>query len=72
MARRIIRQYQQPKVMSTWWVRALFAVIFLSLAYGFVSWAVDSGSMLHWALGLFFLGWAISDVIHSIRFAFDR
>lgn len=71
MVKRVIRQ-TQPKMMGIWWVRALFGLTFLSLSYGFVSWAIDSGNLLHWALGLFFLGWAANDLIQSVRLALDR
>jgi len=58
--------------MQVWWVCALLAVVFLGLAYGFVSLAIDSGNFLQWLIGFFFLGWAVAEAIRSVRQVFDR
>ncbi|MEX2006733.1 MAG: hypothetical protein WD877_00955 [Candidatus Saccharimonadales bacterium] len=72
MARRILRKSQEQKLMHRWWVAGLLALVFLAVAYGFISLALDSGSWLEYATGLFFFGWAINRAVNSFRYAFDR
>ena len=35
------------------------AVAFLVIAYGFISLAIDKGSVFQYAVGIFFVGWAV-------------
>lgn len=72
MAKRVIRQSREQKLLRVWWVCALLAVVFLGLSYGFVSLAIDSGNFLQWMIGFFFFGWAFVQLVRSVRFAFDR
>ncbi len=58
---------QEEKLLNNRWVRTLLALTFLSIAYGFVSLAIDSGSLIEYALTIFFFVWAIKSAIHAIR-----
>lgn len=67
MARRPRRESREQKLMHVWWVCAFLALVFLIVAYSFVSLAIDSGNMLEWAIGFFFLAWALAQLTRSAR-----
>lgn len=56
--------------MQTWWVRALLAAAFLLLAYGFASLAIDSGSLLEYAVAIVLIWFAAKSAVRSVRLAF--
>jgi len=70
MARRISRRTHQQALMQTWWIRAIVAVACLLLAYGFASLAIDSGSLLEYAITIAFLWFGIKHAVRSVRLAF--
>ena len=57
----------EQKLLNNWWVKALLAIIFAGLAYGFASLAIDSGSLIEYALTIFFFVWAIKSAISAVR-----
>jgi len=69
MARRISRRSHEQVLMQTWWVRALLAVSFLLLAYGFASLAIDSGSLLEYAATIACAWYAVHNIIRSFKIA---
>jgi hypothetical protein len=70
MARRVSRKSQEQILMHRWWMRALLALAFIGLAYGFASLAIDSGSLLEYAVTIAFAWWAVHHAIRAVRFAF--
>lgn len=66
----MVKKTRQQLEMNVWWVRALIAVAFVGLAYGFASLAIDSGSLLQYAIGIGFLWFGIKHAIKAIRLAF--
>jgi type VI protein secretion system component VasF len=70
MARRVSRRTHQQELMQTWWVRALLAVAFLLMAYGFASLAIDSGNLLEYAAAIVLIWYGAKQVIRSVRLAF--
>jgi len=58
--------------MHRWWIRAVLALVFVGLAYGFASWAIDSGAWLTYGLAFFFLVWAFVQLKHGVRYLFPR
>lgn len=70
MARRVSRKSQEQVLMHKWWVRALVALAFLAIAYGFASLAIDSGNLLEYVLTIAFAWWAVHHGIRAVRFAF--
>ena len=60
------RSYEQ-QLMKRGWMRIILFLLFLGIAYGFASLAIDSGNLLEYAIALFFLVWAIKQLIRSIR-----
>jgi hypothetical protein len=72
MAKRISRQSQEQKLMAKWWLRIILALVFLGLAYGFASWAIDSGAWLAYGLGFFFIGWAFVQIKQSVHSLINR
>ncbi|MBI2592243.1 hypothetical protein HYW36_02080 [Candidatus Saccharibacteria bacterium] len=60
---------EEQKLLNRRWVRAVLAVLFLGIAYGFASLAIDSGSLIEYALAILFFIWAIKQtawLTHSI------
>lgn len=58
---------RELEILNNRGVRLLMVVVFVGLAYGFASLAIDSGSWLEYALTIIFLVWAVKSVRHSIR-----
>lgn len=71
MARRVSRRTQELVLMHKWWIRALIALAFLGLAYGFASLAIDSGSWLEYAAAVVFIWWAFKHAVRAVRYAFS-
>jgi len=63
---------EEQKLMKTWWVRGILAMVFAALAYGFASLAIDSGSLFIYGLAIFFLVWAFVEAKKSARYLFKR
>ncbi|HET7529003.1 MAG TPA: hypothetical protein VFJ84_02125 [Candidatus Saccharimonadales bacterium] len=57
MARRVSRRSHEQVLMHQWWVRALIAIAFVALAYGFASLAIDSGSWLEYIAAIILVWW---------------
>ncbi|MGH7156991.1 MAG: hypothetical protein ACREGG_02685 [Candidatus Saccharimonadales bacterium] len=72
MARRVTKTNQQQVLMRKWWVRVLIALAFIGIAYGFASLAIDSGSLLEYAITIVFVWWAVHHLIRAVRFVFAR
>ncbi|MEX1995386.1 MAG: hypothetical protein WD887_01250 [Candidatus Saccharimonadales bacterium] len=72
MAKRISRKSPEQKLMHKWWVAALLALLFLGASYAFISLAIDSGSWLEYAAGIFFFGWAINRMVGAFGYVRDR
>jgi uncharacterized membrane protein len=66
------KQTQQQMLMRTWWVRALLAVAFLLLAYGFASLAIDSGNLLEYAITIVLIWFGIKYLFRSVRSVFHH
>jgi hypothetical protein len=58
--------------MNQWWVRALVALAFIGVAYGFASLAIDSGNLLEYALTIILLWWGVIHAYRAVRFAISR
>lgn len=71
MPKRVSRQSHEQDLMHRWWVRAVLALVFAGLAYGFASWAIDSGAWLAYGLAIFFLAWAFVQLKHGIQYLFS-
>jgi type VI protein secretion system component VasF len=69
MAKRISRRTHQQVLMQAWWVRALLALAFLLLAYGFASLAIDSGNLLEYALTIAATWYGLRNVFRAFRLA---
>jgi type VI protein secretion system component VasF len=70
MARRVSRRSHQQVLMQTWWVRALLAVAFILLAYGFASLAIDSGNLLEYLAAILLIWFGVKHGYRAVRFAF--
>lgn len=57
--------------MGKWWMRAVLALCFAAMSYGFASWAIDSGAWLAYGLAFFFLVWAIMQLKHGLHYLFS-
>lgn len=72
MAKRIRRTAGKQKTINVWWVRLLLSAGCIVLAYIFASLAIDSGSLLEYAICLVLIYWAIANAARGVRFAFAR
>jgi len=72
MARRVSRRSQEQVMMNQWWVRALVALAFIGLAYGFASLAIDSGNLLEYAVTILLLWFGVRHAVRAVRFAISR
>jgi len=60
----------EHKLMQNKWYFFVIALVFLSISYGFASWAINSGSLWQYALCIVFLVWAVKEFkrgIHNLR-----
>lgn len=72
MARRVSRKSHEQVLMHQWWVRAVIAVVFIALAYGFASLAIDSGNWLEYIAAILLLWWGVKHALRAVRFVFAR
>lgn len=67
MARKIT-----PKTQTGWLNphsqqgRFLYMVVYLLASYALFSVAIDSGELIYWGGGFFFLGWAVNNIIRLL------
>ncbi|HSX18388.1 MAG TPA: hypothetical protein VLE51_03475 [Candidatus Saccharimonadales bacterium] len=66
------KQTEEQKLIRTWWMRLLLALVFLGIAYGFISLAIDSGSLWQYVIGVGFLLWTIKYLARDVRLVFHR
>ena len=57
--------------MQNWWTHALIAVVFVLIAYGFASLAIDSGSIIEYVAMLAALWYAVRSAISTFRLVFS-
>ena len=72
MAKRVSRRSHEQVMMNQWWVRAVIAVAFILLAYGFASLAIDSGNWLEYLAAILLVWWGVKHAVRAVRFAFAR
>lgn len=72
MARRVSRNSREQALMNRWWVRALVAIAFILLAYGFASLAIDSGSWLEYLAAILLVWWGVKHAYRAVRFVIAR
>lgn len=70
MRKRVSRKAAKQKAVNLWWIRLILSAAFLGLAYLFASLAIDSGSIVQYAICIVLLYWALAHAIRGIRFAF--
>ncbi len=70
MAKKTKSLSSQQALMRAWWVRSLLALVFLGLAYGFISLALDSAHLWEYALGIIFVWYGVKQAVNAVRFAF--
>ena len=52
-----------------WWQTGGLAIVYLAIAYGFASWAINSAHLLTYVGGIVFLVAGIRGLIRAIRLA---
>lgn len=72
MARRVSRRSHEQVLMHQWWVRALIAIVFVGLSYGFASLAIDSGNWLEYIAAILLVWWGVKHGYRAVRFALAR
>ena len=50
----------------------MIAIVFIGLAYGFASLAIDSGNWLEYLATILLVWWGVKHAWRAVRFAFSR
>lgn len=58
---------QEQKLLHKRSTQIVLALIFAGLTYGFASLAIDSGSLVEYAITIVFFVWAIKSAVRVIR-----
>ncbi|MBI2285580.1 hypothetical protein HYU82_02045 [Candidatus Saccharibacteria bacterium] len=66
------KRTEEQRLMRKWWMLLALAIAFLGLSYGFVSLAIDSGSLWQYAVGIIFLVWAVRYIVRTAKMALSR
>ncbi|HEX5447651.1 MAG TPA: hypothetical protein VFW90_00390 [Candidatus Saccharimonadales bacterium] len=72
MAKRAVKKTEEQILMRQWWVRAILAVVFILIAYGFASLAIDSAHFWEYVLAVIFVWFGVKHAITAVRFAFSH
>ncbi|MGA3150666.1 MAG: hypothetical protein ABSD10_03610 [Candidatus Saccharimonadales bacterium] len=72
MARQDANQVNMPAYLQYWWAGLITVIIFLVISYGFVSWAINSGSLWQYVLAIVFFVWAVKVFVRAVRRIFNR
>lgn len=56
--------------LATWYVKLLVGIVSATVAYGFGSWAVDSGRIMAYSLALVFLLFSINRLAAGVKTIF--
>jgi hypothetical protein len=62
----------EKKLQSSWPMLLGLAAVLLLIAYGFISWAIDSGNWLHYLLAIVFLVWAAKEIKRAVVLIFKH
>jgi hypothetical protein len=57
--------------MQNWWTHALIAVVFVLIAYGFISLAINSGNLVEYVAALAALWYGVRSAISTFRLVFS-
>ncbi len=66
------KQTIEQKLIRTWWMHIVLALVFLGLSYGFISLAIDSAHFWEYAIGVIFLIWAVRYIVFGVKHALHR
>lgn len=66
------KQFAAPAYLQNWWAEPVLAIVLLAISYGFVSWAINSGSLVEYALGILFFASAIKTIVMAVRNVSNR
>lgn len=72
MAKKKSKPAWVTKLQSSWLMLFGLAAVLLLVAYGFASWAIDSGNLLHYALAIIFLAWGIKEITRGVKVLFHK
>jgi hypothetical protein len=56
----------ETKLMANRWIFFILALVFLAIAYGFASLAINYGSFWQYALAIVFLVWAVKELKRGV------
>ncbi len=62
----------EKTLMSNGWFTFGLALVFMLIAYGFASLAINSGSLWQYALAIVFIVWALKEIARSVKVLIHR
>lgn len=66
-------KYQwEERLHNSWPLLFGLAFVLLLVAYGFASWAIDSGNLLHYALAIIFIAWSFKEIHRGAKVLFHK
>lgn len=67
MAAKNTKPAWEQKMMSNSWLLFGLAIVFLAIAYGFASLAINFGSFWQYALAIIFIVWGLKELKRGIQ-----
>ena len=62
----------EEKLKSSWPMLFGLALVLWLVAYGFASWAIDSGNWLHYVLSIVFIVWGFKEIKRGLMVLFHK
>ena len=56
----------EEKLKNSWLMLLGLALVLFAIAYGFSSWAIDSGNWLHYLLAIVFIVWGCKEIKRAV------
>lgn len=66
------RKANKKSPFELWWARLVAALAAIGLSYGFASWAIDTGSLLQYAVSILLLYFGVATVFRVVRTALAK
>lgn len=72
MAKKARKSFNRKDLLALWWVHGLLSLVAFGLSYVFASLAIDSGSLLQYAVSIALAYYGISKFFRAARIAIAK